>query len=51
MNLDGVIAVHYKDVMPKKEIYPGFAIRLLWRDESGRKVLVFEIELGTVYPA
>lgn len=49
MNLDGVIARHWKDV-PAKEFAPGLNIRLLWTGEHGRKALMFEIAPGAVYP-
>ncbi len=50
MNLEGVVATHWKDVPAKELVYPGFSTRLLWSDPSGRKALMFEIAAGAVYP-
>ncbi len=50
MNLEGVVAKHWKDVPAKELAYPGFSIRLLWTGENGRKALMFEIAPGAVYP-
>ena len=49
MNLEGVVSVHWNDIVPK-QLYPGFSIRVLWSDPNGRKALIFEIEPGAVYP-
>ena len=50
MNLEGVVATHWKDVPAKEMVYPGFSTRLLWSDPDGRKALMFEIAPGAVYP-
>lgn len=50
MNLDGVVAKHWRDVQPKELFHPGFSTRLLWSEPSGRKALMFEIAPGAVYP-
>lgn len=50
INLDGVVAVHWKSIEPKELVYPGFSTRLLWRGENGRKALIFEIAPGAIYP-
>jgi len=51
MNLEGVVAKHWRDVAPKALCYPGFSTRLLWSEPGGRKALLFEIAPGAVYPA
>jgi anti-sigma factor ChrR (cupin superfamily) len=50
MNLEGVVAVHWKDVPPKELVYPGFSTRILWHGLNGRRALIFEIAPGAVYP-
>lgn len=50
INLDGVIAKHWRDVEPKELCYPGFSTRLLWSEPNGRKALIFEIAPGAAYP-
>jgi hypothetical protein len=50
INLDGVEAVHWESVTPKKSVYPGFSSRLLWSGSNGRKVAIVEIEPAAVYP-
>lgn len=50
INLEGVTAVHWKDIQPKELVYPGFSTRLLWEGENGRKALMFEISPGAIYP-
>ncbi len=50
MNLDGVVAKHWKDVPARELACHGFSTRLLWTGENGRKALMFEIVPGAVYP-
>jgi hypothetical protein len=50
MNLNGIVAVHWEDIEPKEMIYPGFSIRSLWSEPNGRKAIIFEIALGSIYP-
>ena len=50
INLEGVVATHWRDVPAKALCYPGFSTRLLWSGEGGRKALLFEIAPGAVYP-
>lgn len=49
MNLAGVVARHWRDV-EAKTLYPGFSVRPLWSEPSGRQALLFEIAPGAVYP-
>lgn len=50
MNLDGVVATHWRDIPPREMAHPGFSTRLLWSQPDGRKALIFEIASGAVYP-
>lgn len=50
INLEGVVATHWRDVPAKELCHPGFSTRLLWSGEGGRKALLFEIAPGAVYP-
>lgn len=50
MNLEGVVAKHWKEVKPIEMRYAGFSTRLLWSQPNGRRALIFEIAPGAVYP-
>jgi len=50
MNLEGVVAKHWKEVEPKELSHPGFSTRLLWSQPNGPRALIFEIAPGAVYP-
>jgi anti-sigma factor ChrR (cupin superfamily) len=52
INLDGVVAASSRE-LPATEIFPGLPgirRRVLWRDPSGAKALLVEIDAGCRFP-
>ncbi|MDQ3321493.1 MAG: cupin domain-containing protein [Acidobacteriota bacterium] len=48
MNLEGVVAVNWKDV-PAKEIFPGIRKRILWQGANGAEAQIVEIDAGAIF--
>ncbi len=48
IELEGVVSAHMHTA-PVKEIYPGVRRRDLWRDASGAKAMMVEIDPGAAF--
>lgn len=49
MNFEGVVAVNWQDV-EAVDAAPGIKQRVIWQGDNNKRVEVFELAAGTVYP-